>query len=49
VLHDPAHELHLLRRGRGHTAGDVIVFCPQKKVVATGDLLHCFLPFLNDG
>ncbi len=49
VLHDKAHELHLLWRGRGHTAGDVLVFCPQKKVVATGDLLHGFLPYLADG
>ena len=40
ILHDKAHDLHLVFRGRGHTAGDVVVYCPQKKVVATGDLLH---------
>ena len=49
VIHDKAHELHLAFRGRGHTAGDVVVFCPQKKVIATGDLLHGFLPFIADG
>ncbi len=49
ILHDKAHELHLAFRGRGHTAGDVVVWCPQKKVVATGDLLHSFAPFLGDG
>ncbi len=49
VIHDRAHELHLAFRGRGHTAGDVVVFCPQKKALATGDLLHCWLPFLGDG
>ena len=49
VIHDPAHDLHLAFRGRGHTAGDVVVFCPQKKVVATGDLLHSALPFMGDG
>jgi glyoxylase-like metal-dependent hydrolase (beta-lactamase superfamily II) len=49
VLHDKAHELHLLWKGRGHTAGDVMVFCPEKKVIASGDLLHCFLPFIADG
>ncbi len=49
VIHDPAHELHLAFRGRGHTAGDVVVFCPQKRVVATGDLLHSALPFMGDG
>lgn len=49
ILHDKAHELHLAFRGRGHTAGDVVVFCPQKRAVATGDLLHGSLPFCGDG
>jgi glyoxylase-like metal-dependent hydrolase (beta-lactamase superfamily II) len=49
VLHDKAHDLHLVFRGRGHTAGDVVVWCPQKKVVATGDLLHGFAPYIGDG
>ena len=49
VLHDKAHDLHLAFRGKGHTAGDVVVYCPQKKVVATGDLLHGFAPFILDG
>ncbi len=48
ILHDKAHDLHLAFRGRGHTAGDVVVFCPQKKVVATGDLLHSFGPYMGD-
>jgi glyoxylase-like metal-dependent hydrolase (beta-lactamase superfamily II) len=49
VLHDKAHELHLAFRGRGHTAGDIVLFCPQKKVIATGDLLHGWLPYIADG
>jgi glyoxylase-like metal-dependent hydrolase (beta-lactamase superfamily II) len=49
VLHDRARELHLSFRGRGHTAGDVVVFCPKSKVVATGDLLHGWFPFIADG
>jgi len=49
VLHDKAHELHMAFRGRGHTAGDVVVFCPEAKVVATGDLLHSWFPFIADG
>jgi len=49
VLHDKAHDLHLGFHGRGHTAGDVVVFCPQKKVIATGDLLHGFFPVIGDG
>jgi cyclase len=49
VLHDNAHDLHLAFRGRAHTEGDVVVFCPQKKVVATGDMIHSLLPFIADG
>jgi glyoxylase-like metal-dependent hydrolase (beta-lactamase superfamily II) len=48
VIHDPAHELRLAFRGRGHTGGDIVVFCPQKKLIATGDLLHGFLPYMGD-
>lgn len=49
VLHDKAHDLHLAFRGRGHTAGDIVVFCPQKKVLASGDLAHSFFPYIGDG
>jgi cyclase len=49
VLHDKAHDLHLAFRGRAHTLGDIVVFCPQKKVVATGDMIHSMLPFIGDG
>ena len=49
VLHYKAHDLHLAFRGRGHTGGDVVIYCPQKSVAASGDLLHGFPPFLADG
>ncbi len=49
VIHDKAHDLHLAFRGKGHTSGDIVVYCPQKKVIATGDLLHSFAPFIGDG
>ncbi len=49
ILHDKAHEIHLSFRGRAHTAGDVVVWSPQKGVVATGDVLHSFFPFFGDG
>jgi cyclase len=49
TIHDKAHDLHLSFRGRGHTAGDIVVFCPQKKVIASGDLLHSFFPTIGDG
>ena len=46
VLQDSAHDLHIEFHGHAHTAGDVVVFCPQKRVVATGDMIHGFLPFI---
>jgi glyoxylase-like metal-dependent hydrolase (beta-lactamase superfamily II) len=49
TIHDKAHDLHLSFRGRGHTAGDIVVFCPQKKALASGDLLHSFFPTIGDG
>ena len=49
VLQDSAHDLHIEFHGHAHTAGDVIVFCPQKRVAATGDMVHGFLPFIADG
>jgi len=49
VVDEKERELHLAFRGRGHTGGDVVVFCPQNKVLATGDLLHGWFPFIGDG
>jgi cyclase len=49
VIKDPAHDLHIEFRGRAHTAGDVVVFCPQKKAVASGDAIIGFLPNVADG
>ncbi|MGA2602176.1 MAG: MBL fold metallo-hydrolase [Bryobacteraceae bacterium] len=49
VIKDKAHDLHIEYHGHAHTAGDVVVFCPQKRVVATGDMIHGFLPFIADG
>jgi cyclase len=48
VIKDKAHDLHVEFHGRAHTAGDVVVFCPQKRVVATGDMILSSLPFLAD-
>jgi glyoxylase-like metal-dependent hydrolase (beta-lactamase superfamily II) len=48
-IRDKAHDLHLSFHGRGHTAGDIVVFCPQTKVIASGDLLHSFFPTIGDG
>jgi glyoxylase-like metal-dependent hydrolase (beta-lactamase superfamily II) len=48
VIKDAAHDLHVEFHGRAHTAGDVVVFCPQKRVVATGDMVLGTLPFMAD-
>ena len=49
LLQDSAHDLHIEFHGLAHTAGDIVVFCPQQRVVATGDMIHGFLPFIADG
>lgn len=49
TIHDKAHDLHLSFRGRAHTAGDIVVACPAKKVIASGDVLHSFFPTIGDG
>jgi glyoxylase-like metal-dependent hydrolase (beta-lactamase superfamily II) len=42
-------EIQLLYFGRGHTGGDVVVYLPAEKVVATGDLLTAGLSYMGDG
>jgi cyclase len=49
VIADRAGDLHLEFHGRAHTAGDIVVFSPQKRVVASGDAIIGFLPNLADG
>jgi glyoxylase-like metal-dependent hydrolase (beta-lactamase superfamily II) len=49
VLADPAFDLNLNFHGRAHTAGDVFVFCPQQQVLASGDAIHGWMPFIADG
>lgn len=48
VIRDKAHDLHLEFHGRSHTAGDVFVFCPQKRVIATGDAVIGGFPGFPD-
>ncbi len=42
-------EIRLLHVGRGHTAGDVIVYLPKERVVCTGDVLVNQVANLVDG
>src|SRR5215510_16597044 len=49
LIKDRSGDLQLAFNGKAHTAGDVQVFSPTKKVVASGDAIIGFLPNLNDG
>jgi glyoxylase-like metal-dependent hydrolase (beta-lactamase superfamily II) len=49
TLHERGREIQILVLGRGHTDGDVFIYLPKEKVVASGDALIDWMPFLNDG
>jgi cyclase len=49
VIQDRAGDLHLEFRGKAHTSGDIAVFSPQKRVIASGDMISGFLPNMGDG
>jgi glyoxylase-like metal-dependent hydrolase (beta-lactamase superfamily II) len=46
---DRAFNLHIEFHGRAHTAGDVAVFCPQRRAVASGDAIIGWVPNIADG
>jgi glyoxylase-like metal-dependent hydrolase (beta-lactamase superfamily II) len=48
ILHRKDRDIFLLFLGRGHTSGDVVAYLPKQRVVATGDLLHGWMPFMGD-
>jgi glyoxylase-like metal-dependent hydrolase (beta-lactamase superfamily II) len=48
TLYRGGREIRLLFLGRAHTGGDVIVFLPKERVVATGDLLGAGPSYLGD-
>jgi glyoxylase-like metal-dependent hydrolase (beta-lactamase superfamily II) len=49
ILHKKNREIVLLFLGRGHTAGDIVVYLPRERVLATGDLVTSWVPGMNDG
>ena len=49
TLTEGGREIEILQLGRGHTDGDVFIYLPREKVVATGDALIDWMPFMNDG
>jgi cyclase len=48
ILHRGDRRIVLLFLGRGHTDGDVVVWLPKERVIATGDLLHGWMPYMGD-
>ena len=48
TLYRGGREIQLMFLGRGHTGGDVVVYLPAEKVLATGDLLTAGLPWMGD-
>jgi glyoxylase-like metal-dependent hydrolase (beta-lactamase superfamily II) len=48
TLYRGDREIQIRHLGRGHTAGDVVVFLPREKVVMTGDFLTAGLSNLSD-
>ena len=48
TLHRGAREIRILFLGRGHTAGDVVVYLPKERIVATGDLLVEGTSYMGD-
>jgi glyoxylase-like metal-dependent hydrolase (beta-lactamase superfamily II) len=48
ALHRGAREIRLLHLGRAHTAGDVIVYLPKERIIATGDLLINGTSYMGD-
>jgi glyoxylase-like metal-dependent hydrolase (beta-lactamase superfamily II) len=48
ILHGQDRDIVLLFLGRGHTSGDVVAYLPKQRVIATGDLLHGWMPFMGD-
>jgi cyclase len=49
TLNEQGREIQLLLLGRAHTDGDVFIYLPKEKVIASGDALIDWMPFLNDG
>jgi glyoxylase-like metal-dependent hydrolase (beta-lactamase superfamily II) len=49
VIHEGGRDIQLNVLGRAHTNGDLFISLPKEKVVATGDALIDWMPFMNDG
>jgi cyclase len=49
ALQEGGREIRLMLVGKAHTDGDLFIYMPKEKVLATGDAVVDWMPFLNDG
>jgi glyoxylase-like metal-dependent hydrolase (beta-lactamase superfamily II) len=49
IIHDNARTVEILWLGKAHTDGDIFVYLPKEKFIATGDALHRWTPYMADG
>ena len=49
IIHRSSRTVHLLWLGKAHTDGDIWIYLPKEKVLATGDALHTWTPYMADG
>jgi cyclase len=48
IIRRGSRTVEVLWLGRGHTAGDVVVYLPKERVIATGDLLAGDTPYVAE-
>jgi cyclase len=48
VLHRGSRTVQFLYLGNAHTEGDIWVYLPKEKILACGDALHGWVPFMSD-
>lgn len=46
TLYSGGREIQFLRFGNAHTAGDIVMWLPQEKIVATGDVVTAPIPLM---
>ena len=49
IIHRGSRTIELLWMGNAHTDGDVFVYLPKERVIASGDALQGWVPFMADG
>lgn len=48
ILYKGNREIQLLFLGRGHTAGDTVIYLPAERIVCTGDLMETGVAYMGD-